>query len=225
MAVDARESRGRAVMGMIGAGITSRMTRRLTACGCAMLACALLAAVPLRAQEAQPAQPAPPAQEPAPAQAPAPVQPAAPFQPGFIDALGRWLGDSKAKLDERLKSTTDAAKGAVGSANKGAADAAKNAADAAKSAADAARQAAGSVVLLPGTRVVNGHERCPLAANGGADCAGGADALCRAKGYGSGRHLEVTSSERCRPRLRFANGPRIERNCSTETFVTRAVCQ
>jgi hypothetical protein len=150
--------------------------------------CALLVAAAAHAQEAQPPQPA---------------QPVPSHQPGFIDAFGRWLGDSKAKIDEQIKSTTDAA----------------------KSAADAAGQAAGAIVSLPGTRVVNGRERCPPSANGAPDCTLGASALCRAKGFGSGRHLEITSSERCRPRLKLADGPRIERNCTTESFVTRAVCQ
>jgi hypothetical protein len=141
------------------------------------------------------------AQEPPPPVT-APASPPA-FQPGFLDALGRFLGDSKDKLDEQFKSTTDAA----------------------KSAAEAAGQATGAIIGLPGTRIVRGRERCPLAGNGAPDCSLGAEALCRAKGFGSGRHLEVSSRQSCRPRVKLADNPRVEANCATETFVVRAICQ
>jgi len=36
------------------------------------------------------------------------------FQPGFVDALGRWFDDSKSKIDEQIKKTTDAAKDVAG---------------------------------------------------------------------------------------------------------------
>src|SRR5262249_46575035 len=102
-----------------------------------------------------------------------------PFQPGFLDALGRWIGDSKSMIDDQFKSTTDAAK------------------DAAKDAAGAAGQATGVIMGLPGTRVVLGRERCPVAPNGGADCAPAANALCRAKGFASGRGLDINSAQKC----------------------------
>ena len=155
-----------------------------------VLACSLVSATTAMAQEA-PAAP-PPASTAPPAN-----------QPGFLDAIGRWFDGSKAKLDEQMKNTGDAA----------------------KSAADAAGQAAGAIVGLPGSRVVTGRQRCPPAANGAPDCTVGAEAMCRAKGFGSGRHLEVSSTESCKPKIRFTDKPRFDRNCSTETFVTRAVCQ
>ena len=59
------------------------------------LAVALLCSGVALAQEVQP----PPPAEPPPTAA-----------PWFLDALGRWLEDSKAKIDDQIKNTTDAAK-------------------------------------------------------------------------------------------------------------------
>src|SRR5438477_178853 len=114
--------------------------------------------------------------EGAPIAAPEPAAPDAASQPGFLGTLGRWLGDSKAKLNQGIKSTQDAI-GGVGTAATGAA----------KDAASAAQQATGVVVGLPGTRIVGGRERCSVAANEAPDCVGAASALCRANGLASGR--------------------------------------
>jgi hypothetical protein len=91
--------------------------------------------------------------------------------------------------------------------------------------ADAAKGATSGIIMLPGSNIVSGREKCPLAANNAPDCALGADALCRTKGFGSGRQLDINSAQTCRPKIKFSGGPRLERNCSTDTFVTRAVCQ
>ncbi len=61
-----------------------------------------------------------------------------------------------------------------------------------------AKDAAGSVVAIPGTRVITGRQLCPPASNGAPDCQQGVEALCRAKGFqGGGRTLDVTSAQRC----------------------------
>jgi hypothetical protein len=146
-----------------------------------------------------PPQPVPPeglASPSAPQQGPS-------FQPGFLDALGRWIGDSKSKLDDQFKTTTDAAKDAAG----------------------AAGQATDAILGLPGTRVVIGRERCPVATNGGADCAPAADALCRSKGFAGGRGLDINSAQKCPSRVWLSGRQPPEGSCPTETFVTRAVCQ
>ena len=149
---------------------------------------------------------------PLPLQAPQPqpqAEPAQPpvFAPGFLDALGRWIGDSKSKLDEHLKSTTDAAK------------------DAAKDATDAAVQGSGVILGLPGTRVVLGRERCAVAPNGGADCTAAANTLCRSKGFGGGRGLNIDSAQKCPASVWLRGRQPTEGACPTETFVVRAVCQ
>jgi hypothetical protein len=137
------------------------------------------------------------------AQAEPPAVPPPSYQPGFLDTLGRWFGDSRSALESQLKSTQEAI-GNVGSQ---------------------ARDAAGSVVAIPGTRVVTGRQLCPSAANGAPDCQQGVDALCRAKGFQGGRSLDVTSGQRCPARVYIENRPPKEGECRMETYVTRAVCQ
>jgi hypothetical protein len=134
-----------------------------------------------------------------------PEQPAAApgYQPGFLDALGRWFGDSKSAFDSQLKSTQEAL-GTMG---------------------NQARDAAGSVVAIPGSRVITGRQLCPPAANGAPDCQPGVDALCRGKGFQTGRSLDVTSGQRCPARVYIENRPPKEGECRMETYVTRAVCQ
>jgi hypothetical protein len=163
------------------------------------------------AQEARPEVPNDAAETTAPPQAPAP-NPS--FAPGFIDALGRWMGDSRAALDSQLKNTQEAI-GGIGA----------QATDALKGAAGAAQQATGAIVGLPAGQMISGRQLCQPAANGAPDCGPAAETLCKAKGFSSGRGLEVASTQRCsariwRSRRNPADGP-----CGTETFVTRAVCQ
>src|SRR5689334_17925528 len=94
----------------------------------AALVLALLAAGAVRAQDTEP----PPA-----------------AQPGLFDVIGRWLEDSKARIDNHIKNTTDAAK------------------DAAKDAAEKAGQATTGLVLgWPGAKVAQGRVRCAVAPNG-----------------------------------------------------------
>ena len=162
----------------------------------AALAGVLLIAVSASAQEAVPP-PLPPA-APAPDPAPDPN-----YRPGFLDALGRWFGASKATIDEHLKNTHEAAKDAAG----------------------AAGQATGAIVALPGTRIVPGRERCVIAPNGAPDCAPAAASLCRSKGFGAGRSLEVSSAQRCPVSVYLSGRTGSETECRTETFVIRAICQ
>ncbi|HEY7302276.1 MAG TPA: hypothetical protein VH684_30650 [Xanthobacteraceae bacterium] len=183
----------------------------------AVFACAMLANGAAFAQDAAPAQSAdgailPEPTAPAGAAPPAAAPPATP--PGFLDALGRWLGDSKAKLDDGLKSTKDAI-GGIGTAATGAA----------KNAASAAQQATGAVIALPGTRIVGGRERCAIAANGAPDCLTAASALCHANGFASGRALDMDSRQKCPAWVWWSNRRPIESECRTESFVVRALCQ
>ncbi len=178
----------------------------------AALAGALVVAVPAPAQDAQPQPPSNPPAEPAPDPD---------FKPGFLEALGRWFGDSRSVIDGQLKSTEDALKntqdalGGLGT----------RATDSAKDAASAAREAAGAIAGLPFTRVVTGRERCTLAPNGGSDCAPAANALCRGKGFGAGLGLDITSAQKCPAWIWLSGRSPAEGECAVETFVTRAVCQ
>jgi hypothetical protein len=202
--------------GRIRRGFGKAPPRRVACVRGLVIACALIASGTVAAQ--QPPQPPPQSQlQPAPQDAPAIAPQVAPdlaFQPGFLDALGRWLGDSKAKIDEQLKTTQDAI-GGLGTQATGAA----------KDAAGAAQQATGALIGLPAGRVVNGRERCPVAANGAPDCTPAANALCRTKGFGSGRGLDINASQKCPAHIWWSGRSPTEAECTAETFVLRAVCQ
>ena len=71
--------------------------------------------------------------------------------------------------------------------------AAKTTADDAKDAADAA----GTASNCPATNVVAGHEVCRIAPNGAPDCVAAADAICKGKGFKSGKSVDMTTAENC----------------------------
>ena len=103
-------------------------------------------------------------------------------------------------------------------------DARRDAGSAAESTAATVKDAAGAVMRLPATRLVNGQERCALAANGAPDCVAAAKALCRAKGFASGKSAATITAEVCKVEVYLAgrnSGP----GCHTETSVSRALCQ
>jgi len=152
-----------------------------------------------------------------------PDQPAAPppdpsYQPGFIDAFGRFIGESAAKLDSQLK-TTNETLGHLGSQTT---DAAK---DAAKDAVGTAKEAAGALVDLPNARIVTGRERCTAAPNGAPDCRAAADTVCRVKGFTTGKGLDTQSTQNCPARVWLSGRPPQDGDCRLETYLTRAVCQ
>jgi hypothetical protein len=155
----------------------------------AALVLALLVASAAAAQDA----------EPPPSAAPPPV--------GILEALGRWLDDSKAKIDSQIKNTTDAAK------------------DAAKDAAEKAGQATTGIVLWPATKVAHGRVRCAVAPNGAPDCTAAANALCRSKGFGPGKSLEINTAEKCPTWVWLSGRPPPEGTCTIENFVLQAACQ
>ncbi|HVV81072.1 MAG TPA: hypothetical protein VHD59_15860 [Pseudolabrys sp.] len=94
---------------------------------------------------------------------------------------------------------------------------------AAKTTAGAAVDAADQVTRLPNTRMVSGHQNCPISDNGAPDCNAAAEKLCKAKGHKSGTSLAVTSARECPPRAMLQKEARAE--CKDVTFVTRAMCQ
>jgi hypothetical protein len=189
--------------------MNSAMIRRVRL-AIASLACCLVVA---SAQAQQPPQPPKqqqlqsvetPALPPAEVAPPPSVDTPPSSRPGFIDALGRFLGDSKEAIDSQMRGTQETL-GTIGSQ---------------------ARDAAGGVIAIPGTRVITGRQLCPAASNGAPDCQQGVDALCRAKGFqGGGRTLDITSAQRCPARVWIEGRPPKEGECRMETFVTRAVCQ
>jgi hypothetical protein len=131
-------------------------------------------------------------------------------RPGLLDTLNRWLGDSKAAIDSQLRQTQETL-GSVGHEARGA--------------AGAAQEAAGAVVALPMARIVNGRQTCQMAGNGAPDCQPAIDALCRSKGFISGKSLEISSAHKCPTRVWLYGSSAEKSACPVETYVTRALCQ
>jgi len=160
----------------------------------------------------------PPATQPPAAQPSAAPPPNPNYQPGFIDVFGRFIGESAAKLNSQFNSqlkSTNETLGNLGSQTT----------DAAKGAVGTARDAAGAIMGLPNARIVAGRERCAAAANGAPDCRAAADAACRSKGFSSGKILDTQSAQKCPARVWLSGRMPAEGDCQLETFVTRAVCQ
>jgi len=151
------------------------------------------------------------AQEANPRPNPPPSPPA--DQGGFLDAAGRWFDEQFGKLGSGFQ---DAQKN-VETFGREAGVAATTTARGAKAAADA-------VARIPDTRTVKGREVCRVAANGAPDCVAAAETLCRSKGFGSGKSLDMTTAEVCSPQV-YASGRSSGPGCKTETFVSSALCQ
>jgi hypothetical protein len=164
------------------------------------LACPLLLSRLAAAQEAAP-QAAPP---PPPATAQQPVEPA-PGGPGVLDSLSRWFDEGAANFRAQMQGVKQRME-----------DLNEKAAATGKSAVDA-------MVKLPATRVISGRERCAVDANGAPDCQAAADALCRKQGLASGKSMDFTSAEQCPARVWLGRQSREE--CTTVTFISRAMCQ
>ena len=97
----------------------------------------------------------------------------------------------------------------------------QGAADVGKGAADATRSAMDAVAKLPTARIISGRERCADAPNGAPDCLAAAEALCRKHGFASGKSMDFTSAEECPIKALLGQG----QECTTVTFISRAMCQ
>lgn len=135
-------------------------------------------------------------------------------EPGFLESAGKWL-------DRQV----NGAKAMFGHVGRGVQDFGHEAGVAARTTADTAKDAAEGVAnQLSPASVVNGHEVCRIAPNGAPDCVAAANAICKAKGFKSGKSVDMTTAETCPAKVYLAgrsNGP----ECKTETFVSSALCQ
>jgi hypothetical protein len=136
------------------------------------------------------------------------------FRPGLIEAFGRLIEESTARLNSQLNHAHDAL-GDIGSQT----------GDAAKGAIDSAKNAAGVIIGLPNTRIVTSREACAAAGNGAPDCRAAADLVCRAKGFASGKTFDTQTTQKCPAWVWLTGRPPADGDCARETFVTRAVCQ
>jgi len=132
---------------------------------------------------------------------------------GFFGYVGRWLEEQTGNVSA---SFNDARKRVEGFS--------RAAGDAAKTTVEGAKDAADAVVRIPTARAISGHEKCQLAPNGAPDCVAAANTICKAKGFGSGKSLDMTTAEICPARV-YLSGRSSGPECTTDTFVSRALCQ
>jgi hypothetical protein len=173
---------------------------------------------------AEDATPTPPAAQPVPEQ-----------KPGVFESIGRFFDKGASNFSEHLRGAKrkmdelgdDAAannKAIADQAAKvgqGAAEVGKGAAEVGKGAADATISAMGAVAKIPTARMMSGRERCATAPNGAPDCVSAAEALCRKHGFTSGKSMDFTSAEECPVRTLLGQSD----DCTTVTFISRAMCQ
>ena len=165
--------------------------------------------------------------------APPPAPP--PEKPGVFESIGRWFDNGASSFRDHLRGAKrrmdelgdDAAANNKAMSNQaakvgqGAADVGKGAADATISAMDATKNAMGAVAKLPTARMMSGRERCIAAPNGAPDCVAAAEVLCRKHGFTSGKSMDFTSAEECPVRTLLGQTD----ECTTVTFISRAMCQ
>lgn len=185
------------------------------AAACLVSGLLLLSAPPAFAQApVQDAAPPPP-----PAAGPAPLLP--PPQPGVFESIGRFFDQGAQNFREHLRG----AKRKMDDLNDNAAANSKgfseNAAKVGQDAADATKSAMDAVAKLPTARLMSGRERCANAPNGAPDCVAAAEALCRKHGYSSGKSMDFTSAEDCPVKTLLGQ----TQECTTVTFISRAMCQ
>jgi hypothetical protein len=168
------------------------------------------------------------------------AQEAPPKPEGFFDALGRWSRDFKAKVDEanakwkasveetnaKLKASADETnaklKKSVEENNARWRELNQRTEKAAKEAAAAQKEAADALKSLANTRVIEGRQVCETAPNGSPDCQAAAEAICKGKGFATGKSADITTARKCSARALLQ---RDESECRTETVVIKAACQ
>jgi len=172
-----------------------------------MAACTVFLLVPALAQEARPPAEIPSQNAGAAAANPPPAAPNSMPGPSLVDTIGRWFDDGTTKFKSNLQ---------------GAQQSFDEFADQTR---DAAKDATGAVMGLPNARIVTVRERCAAAQNGAPDCQAAAAAACRGKGFQTGKSVDTQSEHKCPAQVLLKGRAPNDVECSTEIFVTRAVCQ
>ena len=148
---------------------------------------------------------------------------APPAKPGVFESIGRWFEQGASNFRDHLrgaKRKMDDLGDEAAANNKGFSD---QAAQAGKNAAEAGKSAVDAVAKLPTARMMEGRERCIAAPNGAPDCVSAAEALCRKHGFASGKSMDFTSAEECPAKALL--GQSSHEQCTTVTFISRAMCQ
>jgi hypothetical protein len=133
------------------------------------------------------------------------------IDPVMLDALGRWMDWSMEDFNARMK----AAHGrfvAFGSGGRSALD-------------SPGKEFTDSLPKQPSARVVAGHERCEVGANGAPDCTMAVETMCRTGGFSTGHSLDTQAVQKCPARIWLSGQVPQLGECQTEAFVSRALCQ
>jgi hypothetical protein len=132
---------------------------------------------------------------------------------GLLGSIGDWFVEQADKVGSSFKN-----------AGKNVQSFSHEAGIAARTTVEGAKDAAGAFARIPNVRVVDGHEKCNTAPNGAPDCWSAAAAMCKAKGFETGKSADMTTAEVC-PGSVYLAGRSSGPGCKTETFVSRALCQ
>jgi len=154
---------------------------------------------------AEPAAPLPADPPPSPGQPP-PQQGTPASAPGLVDKLG-----------DLVKGSVDGIKGSVDSLSSGLKGTQQTIKDFNQGTVD-------TLSRLPVTGFASGHALCGRGDNGAPDCRVASDQLCQAKGYKSGRGVDIESAENCNPRIFLPGYQKKDGDCRTDNYVTRATC-
>lgn len=138
---------------------------------------------------------------------------AAADDPGFFGSIVDWFNRQSSSVGSHLRGAGSQVE------NFG-----HEAGVAAKSTVDGAKGVGDAMVKIPAARVVSGHEKCQIAPNGAPDCLAAANAMCKTKGFESGKSVDMTTAEIC-PAQVYLSGRSSGPGCHAETFVSRALCQ
>lgn len=142
----------------------------------------------------------------------------------FLAKVGRWFDEQFSMLNSNVKDAQAKFDSNVKDAKSKIDDFGHEASIAAKTGADAAKDAADQLARLPNSRVIKAHERCTLAPNGAPDCNAAVLSVCKAKGFNNGKSLDMTTAEKCPAKVWISGRTPEPGECTTETFVSRVLC-
>jgi hypothetical protein len=146
--------------------------------------------------------------------APALAQDSTKQSDNVFTAIGRWFSDSFVSVSSRVKNAREE----VGAFN-------REAGIAVRATGGAVKDAAGAVAKLPNTRVLAGHQKCAIAANGAPDCIEAANKLCKGGGFTAGQSVDITAAEECPLRVTLGHREAGPGECKSITYVSKAMCQ
>jgi hypothetical protein len=88
-----------------------------------------------------------------------------------------------------------------------------------------AKDAGDGLSRLTTPLIVKGRMACQVATNGAPDCKAASDKLCQTKGFKEGKSLDTDQAQSCSAAALLSGGNRLQGNCRTNNYVTRALCQ